>query len=142
MREESHLARVRPPPRLSGILETSLYVDELDQATRFYQELFAFPLIVGDDRIRALSIAGPQLLLLFKRGASVDHDPPHDGRGPVHLAFAIPASELPAWRQRLQERGIQIESIKTWERGGTSLYFRDPDGHLLELATPGVWAVY
>ncbi|MDQ3753396.1 MAG: glyoxalase, partial [Acidobacteriota bacterium] len=29
-----------------------------------------------------------------------------------------------------------------WNRGGTSLYFRDPDNHLLELATPGLWAIY
>jgi len=27
-------------------------------------------------------------------------------------------------------------------RGGHSIYFRDPDGHLLELATPGLWAIY
>lgn len=27
-------------------------------------------------------------------------------------------------------------------RGGCSVYFRDPDGHLLELATPGVWINY
>ena len=25
---------------------------------------------------------------------------------------------------------------------GNSVYFRDPDGHLLELATPGLWWVY
>ena len=29
-----------------------------------------------------------------------------------------------------------------WERGGQSIYFRDPDGHLVELATPGIWAIY
>jgi hypothetical protein len=26
--------------------------------------------------------------------------------------------------------------------GGASLYSRDPDGHLLELITPGCWAIY
>jgi len=29
-----------------------------------------------------------------------------------------------------------------WSRGGESLYFRDPDDHLVELATPGIWATY
>ncbi|MEP7038442.1 MAG: glyoxalase, partial [Acidobacteriota bacterium] len=35
-----------------------------------------------------------------------------------------------------------IESKVKWERGGTSIYFRDPDKHLLELATPGLWTIY
>lgn len=52
------------------------------------------------------------------------------------------ASELDAWTQRLGELGIAIEERKVWDRGGISLYFRDPDQHLLELATPGVWSIY
>ena len=68
--------------------------------------------------------------------------PPHDGHGPLHIAFAIEAGELPAWEARLDERGVAIEGRTDWSRGGHSIYFRDPDGHLLELATPGLWAVY
>ena len=68
--------------------------------------------------------------------------PPHDGQGPLHIGFAISADELAAWEDRLLERGIAVESRITWSRGGTSLYFRDPDGHLLELLTPGLWATY
>ena len=34
------------------------------------------------------------------------------------------------------------EKTITWAAGGTSHYFRDPDGHLVELASPGVWAIY
>ncbi len=130
----------RPP--LTGVLETCLYVDDLERATRFYQELFEFELLVGDDRIRALAVEGKQLLLLFKRGGSLGWRTPHDGSGPVHLAFAIPAAALDGWRERLERQGIVIEDTTVWERGGISLYFRDPDGHLLELATPGVWTIY
>lgn len=129
-------------PQLTGILESSLYVDDLDRAMKFYQTLFEFELLVGGDRIRALSVAGKQLLLLFKRGGSLALSTPHDGSGPVHLAFAVPRSELPAWEERLRTNGVVIEEVTDWERGGRSLYFRDPDGHLLELATPGVWAIY
>lgn len=129
-------------PQLTGILESSLYVDDLDRAAAFYRGLFELELLVGDDRIRALSVAGRQLLLLFKRGGSSARNTPHDGSGPVHLAFSIPAADLPAWEDRLREHGVIIEQVTDWERGGRSLYFRDPDGHLLELATPGVWAIY
>jgi len=38
--------------------------------------------------------------------------------------------------------GITIELRKTWKYGGEALYFRDPDGHLLEVVTPGVWSIF
>jgi catechol 2,3-dioxygenase-like lactoylglutathione lyase family enzyme len=87
--------------------------------------------------------------LLFRRGkttgglsTSGGFVPPHDGSGPVHLAFAIDAADLPAWEARLGDVGIAIESRVSWVEGGTSLYFRDPDGHSIELATPGTWPTY
>jgi len=43
---------------------------------------------------------------------------------------------------RLAELGIAIESRVQWERGGSSIYFRDPDGRSVELATPGLWPCY
>ena len=68
--------------------------------------------------------------------------PPHDGSGPLHVAFAIGAEELFQWEERLRDRAIAIEGRTDWPRGGRSIYFRDPDGHLLELATPGLWRNY
>jgi catechol 2,3-dioxygenase-like lactoylglutathione lyase family enzyme len=85
---------------------------------------------------------GHSILLLFRRGGSLNHSSPHDGSGPVHAAFAIAASELAFWDERLAAHGILIEERTTWPLGGHSIYFRDPDGHLLELATPGVWETY
>ena len=105
--------------------------------------------LTGDTRFRAYDVGGKSVLLLFRRGATVKTVhmpggtiPPHDGHGPLHMAFAITADELPAWERRLGEHGIAIEGRTDWSRGGHSIYFRDPDGHLLELATPGLWATY
>ena len=67
---------------------------------------------------------------------------PHDGGGELHLAFAIASAELPSWESWLPARGIAVEEKRAWESGGTSLYFRDPDRHLLERATPGTWWAY
>src|SRR5574341_1431556 len=61
---------------------------------------------------------------------------------PTHLTFAIAAEDYDAWEKWLSKNGLAIELKKNWELGGRSLYFRDPDGHLLELATPGVWKIY
>lgn len=136
-------------PALTGVLETALYVDDLDRASRFYEELFGLTRIAGDHRLRAYSVAGRSVLLLFKRGASncVTQLPfgtlgPHDGSGPLHMAFAMPAEDLAEWEQKLTAHAITVETRIQWPRGGTSLYFRDPDQNLLELATPGIWSIY
>ena len=81
-------------------------------------------------------------MLLFKKGASRLIQSPHDGDGELHVAFAIAASELPSWEAWLAENGIAVEERRTWELGGVSVYFRDPDRHLIEIATPGVWSIY
>ncbi|HYZ24367.1 MAG TPA: VOC family protein [Rhodopila sp.] len=134
-------------PRLSGILETSLYVDDIDRSRRFYEDLFGFVTIFQDDRMCAMEIPEEQVLLLFRHGMT-DRPapgpdgfiPPHHGRGAaLHLAFAIPLRELAAWEEHLHAHGVPIESRLVWPKGGTSLYFRDPDGHSLEVATPGLW---
>jgi len=136
-------------PSLTGILETCLYVDDLDLASRFYEELFGLTRIAGDLRFRAYSVAARSVLLLFKRGASncVTQLPsgtlgPHDGNGPLHMAFAMPAEDLAKWEEILATHHIAVETRIQWPRGGTSLYFRDPDQNLLELATPGIWSIY
>jgi catechol 2,3-dioxygenase-like lactoylglutathione lyase family enzyme len=130
-------------PKLDGVLETCLYVDDMERSARFYRELFGFDVVDAGDRLIALRVTDRQLLLLFKKGASAQLPlTPHDGDGHLHLAFAIPAAELGAWEEHLRRHGVAILERKVWDRGGTSLYFRDPDGHLLEVATPGVWSIY
>jgi catechol 2,3-dioxygenase-like lactoylglutathione lyase family enzyme len=135
--------------KITGVLETALYVQDLDVSERFYYELFGFETMLGDHRLRALSVAGKHVLLLFKTGGSTNGEetpggfiPPHDGHGQLHLCFAIEATQLEEWKRVLEERGVAIESIVHPPRGGTSVYFRDPDGHAIELATPGIWPIY
>ena len=96
------------------------------------------------DRLVGLDAGRGTVLLLFRRGATTGgfsfpggRIPPHDGEGPAHFAFAVATEDLDAWRDHLAENGVEIESEVTWSRGGESLYFRDPDGHSVELATPG-----
>lgn len=131
------------PPKTDGILESSLYVSDLARSTRFYQEIFGFRIIVDFGERGCAIEAGPkQVLLLFKKGASRAIQSPHDGDGELHVAFAIPAAELDEWEEWLQTKRIPVEEKRQWELGGWSLYFRDPDRHLVEVATPGVWSIY
>ncbi len=142
-REEPMAASV---PRVSAVLETSLYVADLDRACDFYQRVFGFERFVHDGRMCALGVPGSQVLLLFRHGSTNEPAPvpggvipPHHGSGELHLCFAIPLGELAAWEEHLRRKNIAVESRIHWARGGTSLYFRDPDGNSLEVATPGLW---
>ncbi|HTS42444.1 MAG TPA: VOC family protein [Xanthobacteraceae bacterium] len=136
-------------PKLDGILETALYTDDMERARAFYEDKLGLTAIFTDNRLRAYSVADRDVLLIFKRGSARETTampggiiPGHDGAGPLHVAFAIGADELARWEQHLAARGVAIEGRTDWKRGGRSLYFRDPDGHLLELATPGLWTIY
>jgi catechol 2,3-dioxygenase-like lactoylglutathione lyase family enzyme len=136
-------------PRVTGVLETCIHVEDVARSARFYESLFGFPRLAADDRFCAFGVGGHDVLILFRRGATREPVrlsggliPPHDGSGHLHFAFAIPSGELPAWEQRLGDAGVAVESRVKWPLGGESIYFRDPDNHLVELATPGIWPDY
>jgi catechol 2,3-dioxygenase-like lactoylglutathione lyase family enzyme len=136
-------------PAVGRVLETSLYVEDVARSAEFYQRIFGFAQLVSDNRFCALNVTGQQVLLLFRRHGTMEPItipggiiPPHDGEGTTHLAFSIPLESEAEWTQHLCAHGVPIESRVSWPRGGFSLYFRDPDGHLLELVSPGCWAIY
>jgi catechol 2,3-dioxygenase-like lactoylglutathione lyase family enzyme len=138
-------------PPITAVIETALHVEDVRKSMDFYDPLFRFPKMVFDDRLCAYDVAGRSVFLLFKKGGTLQPAevpgatgviPPHDGSGHMHMAFAIPADSVDAWADRLSATGVAIESRVKWVSGGTSLYFRDPDGHLIELATPGLWPNY
>ena len=133
-------------PKLTGILETALYVEDLDRAEAFYAGVLDMPRVTGDDRFRALRVGESQILLLFLRGASRNYTeiggsvvPAHNGEGELHMALSIDAADLEGWLARLDEAEVEVESRLDWPEGSTSLFFRDPDRNLIELATPGLW---
>ena len=136
-------------PQLNGILETALYTDDMERAQAFYEGVLELKMIFADNRLRAYSVADRDVLLIFRRGSARETTtmpggaiPGHDGSGPLHVAFAIARDELERWEQQLTSHGVAIEGRTDWKRGGHSIYFRDPDGHLVELATPGLWTIY
>ena len=60
------------------------------------------------------------------------------GRGSTHhLALVVEtAEEQEAWRDYLRSRGVQTTDV--FDRGGfRSIYVRDPDNHIVEIATRG-----
>jgi catechol 2,3-dioxygenase-like lactoylglutathione lyase family enzyme len=134
--------------RIRRILETALDCDDLQATAAFYKALLDAAPILDTERLVVLDVGEGTFLLLFQRGNAEPLQTPggmipgHTAGGPGHLAFAIDAGELAASERKLAAMGVGIESRVTWERGGTSIYFRDPDNRSVEFATPGLWQTY
>src|SRR5260370_8338783 len=130
-------------PRVTGVLETCLYVDDLERAAQFYEELFSFRRLQSDERFCAFDVAGRGVLILFLRGATSEPlalpggvIPPHDGSGQLHFAFAIPAEDIRAWEHRLNEASVKIQSRVKWSRVAETTYFLAPHPPLLHPTPP------
>jgi catechol 2,3-dioxygenase-like lactoylglutathione lyase family enzyme len=130
--------------KIKSIIETAIYVDDLQATEMFYQTVLGLR-VIGKEPGRSVFFQAGEasVLLAFVAEATLkgDHLPPHGATGPGHFALGIDPESLDAWRQHLQGHGIPIEKEMEWSRGGRSLYFRDPAGNAVELVTPGVWGL-
>jgi catechol 2,3-dioxygenase-like lactoylglutathione lyase family enzyme len=130
-----------------GILESALYVDDLDKAEEFYGETLGLTRIAKAGGRHVFFRCGDGVLLLFNADATEIPPPadarlpvpPHGARGPGHLCFRANGEEIEAWRRHLEEKSIAIEADFEWPNGGRSIYFRDPAGNSLEFAEPKIW---
>jgi catechol 2,3-dioxygenase-like lactoylglutathione lyase family enzyme len=136
-------------PPVRGILETVVYSDDLERAHRFYGDLLGLERVLDSSRMMTYGVAPAQVLLVFRRGMTREDSetpggivPGHHSEGPAHFAFAVDADALRVWKAHLESAGAVIRSEVRWPAGGRSLYFDDPDGNVVELATPGLWPNY
>jgi catechol 2,3-dioxygenase-like lactoylglutathione lyase family enzyme len=129
--------------QLRGLHHVTAIVADLDRTTAFYRDVLGMALTsegANDDDPDARHFwfgdadSTPGSLVSFLEYPQMDEA--KSGRGGVHhFAFQVgSADEQVAWRDYLRERGVPCSEV--FERGGfRSIYFRDPDGNLLEIAT-------
>jgi catechol 2,3-dioxygenase-like lactoylglutathione lyase family enzyme len=127
-------------PRITGILETVLYVTDVDRAERFYRDVMGLNQIGKEPGRHVFFRVGSGVLLLFRAETTRQAGslPPHGADGEIHVCFTVAPAEYEPWKRRVRERGMAILQETEWTRG-RSFYFRDPDGNLLELANADIW---
>ncbi|WP_437221849.1 VOC family protein [Planctomicrobium sp. SH661] len=132
------------PPQILSVVETGIYVDDLDAAEDFYSRVLGLPVIRKEPgRHIFFEVGDSSVLLAFLPESTLKGDqfPAHGTKGPSHFAMGIDASSLDHWREYLTAHRIAIEHEMEWPRGGKSIYFRDPAGNSVELITPGLWGL-
>jgi catechol 2,3-dioxygenase-like lactoylglutathione lyase family enzyme len=131
-----------PDLNIKAIIETAIYVDDLDTTETFYRTILGLTVIAKETgRHIFFQVGDSDVHLAFIADATIkgDQRTPHGAKGPGHFALGIEIEALGLWRQKLHEDAIAIEDEVEWPRGGKSLYFRDPAGNCVELITTGVW---
>lgn len=136
-------------PKIAGMLETGVCVDNLELSSCFYKDVLGLQTVLEIDRLHAFGLAPGEVLLLFDRELS-QHDaaspiglvPGHRTDGRAHFCFRITQDQYDPWKAHLERQGVPVTSEVHWPAGGRSFYFNDPEGNVLEMATPGLWENY
>jgi len=129
---------------IKAIIETAIYITDLDKTEAFYETILGLTVIAKEPGHHVFFQEGTSsVLLAFIAETTLkgDHLPAHGATGPRHFALGIEADALDGWQRKLQESGVAIEQEVEWPRGGKSIYCRDPAGNLVELITSGVWGL-
>ena len=129
-------------PSLKYVMESALYVQDVGRAAAFYRDVLGLRVLGEIEATRGAALAvGNTVLLLFRAEETMKGDrlPAHGAHGSGHVAFSVEPHELEAWKKHLTERGVRIEQEHSFHGAPPSIYFRDPDGNLLELAVKSVW---
>jgi len=122
--------------KIESIDHVVLTVRDLDRTCDFYQSVLGFELVTFGTGRKGLRF-GRQKLNLHVYGKEFEPKALHPTPGSIDLCF-ITTTPLDEVRRELGEKGIAIEVGPVGRAGavGTllSLYVRDPDHNLIEIA--------
>jgi lactoylglutathione lyase len=139
---------------MRGLFETHLDVIDLDRSVGFYGAVLGLEVALRREEVDATradahSLGARRFALLWVGGPGHAMlglwERPRERVVPQHLAFEVGLQELPDLVARLEQRGIEFRDFFQQRTTvptvfgfipAASIYFDDPDGHVLELLAP------
>jgi glyoxylase I family protein len=131
--------------QLRGLHHITLICSSIERATAFYRDVLGLRLVkqtVNHDDPGAKhfyfgdALGNPGTIITCMEYPAMEEG--FVGRGSTHhFAFTVEtAEELDGWKHYLESRGVGCTERldRTWF---SSIYLRDPDGHVIEIATRG-----
>ncbi|HTO70387.1 MAG TPA: VOC family protein [Myxococcota bacterium] len=112
--------------RVKGLQHLNLTVADLARARAFYRDVLGFEVSFAKGNTVWLA-AGGDLLGLSEGDAPA-------GRSFEHFGFMVDSpADVDRWAAQLRAHGVAAEKGPYDRSDGRSVYFRDPDGHLVEI---------
>jgi catechol 2,3-dioxygenase-like lactoylglutathione lyase family enzyme len=110
----------------TGIDHIVLHVSDVEQAKKFYTDVLGMTVYRENER-QAFLHAGPQGVALFKKHGDA---PLMTGNDLNHLALKVATGTYETLKCELEKHGVAVTGRPGEDR---CIYFRDPDGHRLQL---------
>jgi len=119
---------------ISGISHITFIVEDLEKATKFFQEIFGAKEVYYSGE-KKFSISKEKFFLINDLWIAVMEGKPVE-KSYNHIAFKIDESDFEMYLDRIKKLGLEIKEGRKRVAGeGRSIYFYDYDNHLFELHT-------
>ena len=126
--------RNSPFAAIRAIDYTVIFVRDMASMRRFYEEVLCFPLLRELSPTWIEYRVGENTLALSKPGRIASDLPTPTGSAALQLAFKVGIVQVDQCADELVRQGIDLLSPPTDQAfGHRTLFFRDPDGNLLEV---------
>ncbi|MEW4368481.1 VOC family protein [Paenibacillus kandeliae] len=120
-------------PLIHGLGHITISVSDMKRSVHFYQTIFQCEPVLSQPKTVYFDVAGMWWALNIQN--DITREDIHSSY--THIALAVSAESLPELELNVKKAGAEIETgrKRDVEGEGQSIYFRDPDGHLLEFHT-------
>lgn len=125
---------MNPLQKIRHLDYTVVFARDMDAMRRFYGAVMEFPVHTELGSGWIAYRIGASLLALTVRGLMFDDAPTPAGALSLQLAFRVTPGEVDECAQALRDKGVVLLSPPTDQPWGhRTLFFRDPDGNVLEI---------
>ena len=130
--------------KINAVIETAIYVDDLDKTEAFYRTILGLPVIVKEHgRHVFFQVGDNSVLLAFIAEATLKSGErtPHGATGPGHFALGIDTDASTLGDKNCATTASPSKTRSFGRAAASRSISAILAGNLAELVTPGIWGL-